>query len=209
MKWMFAGALLVKAGDFEGYHAHCLRMLVNFRETAQAGDAERTAKICLFVEPRAAALGEASRLAELSANLAAGNEFRWLVPWAACVRGMAAYRRGEFDATGRFCQECIRHETAAEHWYRTAQAHFVLAMSLARLGHADEAAQSLADGRAAFIGKWPTFDLPALGGNWHDWLICESLLHEASRRISAAADDAATSPSATPPEPKSQPGRSP
>jgi WD40 repeat protein len=210
MKWMFAGALLVKAGDLEGYHAHCLRMIAKFCDTESAGDAERTAKICLFVEPLAAALGEASRLAELSAELAASrDELRWLAPYAACVCGMAAYRSGDFEGAARFCQECIKHGTARDVWFRTAQAQFVLAMSQARLGRADKAAQSLADGKAAFFGKAPTFDLSALGGNWHDWLICEALSHEAAARLSVAAAGDAKSPSTTPPERESQPGRSP
>jgi tetratricopeptide (TPR) repeat protein len=172
--WNHAASLWARTGDRAGYGEHCRRMLDRFGRTTDPPIAERTAKACLLLPLGGPEQEAACDLADRAVAEAQGHSVE---PWAEATRALAAYRRGHFaDAVG-WADRCLSRGPAD--WNRDLPAHLVRAMALSRLGRLDEAHAALARASDLYRTKVANPDGRALGGGWHDQVICEVLRREA------------------------------
>jgi serine/threonine protein kinase/WD40 repeat protein len=172
LKWLYCAPLYIELGDIEGYRRHAYAMLNQFAATSSAFEAERAAKIGLLLAPPEDLRRRLTDLADRAVTQGAGSPF---LPWFKLVRGMAAYRDGEFSIALKWLED-----RSASPLCLVSSLAF-LAMSQGRLGDFTQARATLAEARRAFAALTPRTD--DLGEAWYDWLIGEIALREAEAVI--------------------------
>ena len=175
--WLQTASLYVQAGDIDGYHRFCREMLNRFSATDQALEAEKVAKACLIVAPEASALDEAIALADKAVSLP--NCPDWGIPHVTFVRGLADYRMENFKAAQNRSRETLAL-LAEKRNILYAQASLLLAMSSRQL---DEDPRKAFEEAEKILSNQPAGQALIPSALWHDWLICQSLHHEANELI--------------------------
>jgi tetratricopeptide (TPR) repeat protein len=172
--WNHAASLWAQIGDRAGYRGHCRGMLDRFGRTTDPVIAERTAKACLLLPLGGPEQAAAGGLADRAVALAQGH---WVRPWAEATRALAAYRGEQFADAVAWADRCL--SWGPGDWNRELPAHLVRSMALSRLGRLDEARAALARASGLYRTKVADPRRRALGGGWHDQVICEVLRREA------------------------------
>jgi thioredoxin-like negative regulator of GroEL len=178
--------LLIQVGDLEGYRQHCQKLLTNWKDTDNIFFADQTAKACLLsaeavIDPR-----KLSRLVQTA--LSAGpthSEYKFFL----LLRGFHAYRGGEFAEALAACQESRRYNQGpAENLQLTATDHAVEALAHHRLGHVDEASQSLAAAKRFVDERFESLVEGDLGEDWPNWLIAQLICSEAEALVEGKSE---------------------
>ncbi len=101
--------------------------------------------------------------------------------WSNLVIALATFREGKFDESRMYCQAVIK---PGQHWYLKAEAQLVLSMIHAHAGEVDAAHAALDDARESLANVAPQYEQAKTRDGYQDWLICETLLHEAESLLS-------------------------
>jgi serine/threonine protein kinase len=177
----FLAPLLVQTGDFEAYRTLCDRALSQFGATADPVVAERIARDCLMLPPRAANLARLAKLADIAVSAGPTND-SW--PYYAFVKGLAEYRQGHFAGTLEWLRKSAAQEGVPA---CMAQADATLAMAEYQLGQTNAAREALVQGI-----KIAETELAKPGRiDWSDGLIAQFLLREAQGLIAGTQAPAA------------------
>jgi tetratricopeptide (TPR) repeat protein len=172
--WNLAAILWARTGDHAGYRAHCRRMLARFGSTTDPIIAERTAKACLLLPLGGTEQEAACDLADRAVALARDH---WVLPWAEATRGLADYRRAQFEDAVAWADRCLARGPGD--WNRELPSHLVRTMALSRLGRPDEAGAALVRASDLYRTKVATQSDRPNGNSWYDRVVCEVLLREA------------------------------
>jgi eukaryotic-like serine/threonine-protein kinase len=190
-------ALYVQTSDAENYRRHCDAILARFSGTTNPIVAERCAKDCLILPPQPQQWAALSKLI----TTAVAEHPDW--PYIQFVKGLAEYRQGRAQSAVDWLRKVVAQKGEK---YRDVQAHMVLAMAQHRLGQSELARATFANGLAiaqekfprgrATVGAdshvneerfWNRVDAQAgkatLDANWHDWIVSQALMREASALI--------------------------
>ncbi len=166
--------ILVRLENRDRYHDFCHELLIRFRDSDNVSLLEQTAKASLFVPPREDNLRLAAQVAKHSYELAPHA-------WSNLVIALATFREGKFDESRMYCQAVIK---PGQHWYLKAEAQLVLSMIHAHAGEVDAAHAALDDARESLANVAPQYEQAKTRDGYQDWLICETLLHEAESLLS-------------------------
>jgi tetratricopeptide (TPR) repeat protein len=169
--------LLLAKGDREGARQSSQRTLDRFAPTNGPDAAARMAMDCLIIPPSGVNSEAAGKLADSAMTLASTN-----VAYQFC-KGLAEYRLGRFDAGLNLMAQPLA--STGESWDDRfhIEAWMVMAMAHWQLKQADEANSALAKGVQLAQSKLVGLDSGDLGSSWQDWIICRSLLDEATALI--------------------------
>jgi hypothetical protein len=181
--WYQSAPLCLQTGNIEGYRRACREMLTRFGNTDKPEIAERTAKTCSLAPEAVSDFGLVLKLADRAVN---GTGKHQCDRWFVLAKGMAEYRAGHYAAALEWLN---RFSPGAGGVHGDATAFAVLAMAKHRLGLAPgaDAARLTAEARAALSHAQailaqkmpdPKAGRP-YGGDFHDWLHAQILVHEA------------------------------
>jgi serine/threonine protein kinase len=178
--WKFRLApLLAQHKNLEAYHRYCRGLVAQYKESTDPMLAERAAKACLFVPPTTSDREAALSLADRAVALDPHN---WLTVYIYFVKALAEYRRGNYREAVEWCRK--PSEDPASVWFLRVETAYVRAMALARLNEEEAAQTALAEGTKLLQRERRRFERPGYYGDWHDWLICRTLLAEANAVVS-------------------------
>jgi serine/threonine protein kinase len=176
LAWLRWAVTLIKGGDFDGYNRLRDEMLSRFGKTPDRLLAEQTAKTCLLLPWSGEKLASAVRLAETAATQSAGDK------WAALAKGLGAYRQKQLTQA----IECERAAIAVGGADATLEvaARALISMAQAEAGQPQESRKTLLEtreiARTRMTGLSP---LTPFEENWHNILVADLLLHEATSLI--------------------------
>jgi Tetratricopeptide repeat len=173
-----AAATCIDAGDAEGYAGIRRRALAQFAGTDDPIAADRVAKACLLAPPPPEDLARIVALADLAVNRGKDHKY---APYFLMVRGMAAYRAGDWAAALDWCGRSRQ---------RNSDIQEMVALDLLFEAMAHQKLSQIQPARAAFaqavelMKRYRPKDLDVSGPK-KDWLFCdvvrkevESLLEE-------------------------------
>ncbi len=163
--WYQASFLYAFRGDLDGHRKHCREMLANFRTTEDPAIAERVAKACLVAPLEGEELASAIDLANRAIKAGPQHSF---YRYFALAKGLADYRSANFQSANEWLAKCLSGDGFLTPSCRVS-AILLQAMSSWRLGNRKEAQDLM-----AVADK-----LDAMNGDWHDWLMAETLRREA------------------------------
>jgi hypothetical protein len=176
-----AGPVLIELGDAGAYDRFRLDCVTRFGG-APCPFADRIVKICLLLPPDRKVAEALVPFAEttmksLGGDEASGDTFR--VAWESISLALWEYRRGNFTRAAEWSRRCLA--SADHNAPREATARIILAMTAARMGHADAAAAELAKGREMIEARYKNRDDRGtpVQGFWFDWGLARILLREA------------------------------
>jgi tetratricopeptide (TPR) repeat protein len=182
INWYRGAVLRAWLGDRDGYDRFCREMLSRFSREEDPAINERVAKTCLLLPKPAQELAQACRLID-EAGLKAENH--WTRPWVEATQSLAHYRRGRGQEALALADHSLAFGTNA--WNRTVQARLVRAMALRQLGRTTEALQALHSAKET-IRQIKGLDEGDYTDNWHDYLISQLLLREATELLAGPAE---------------------
>jgi len=167
---------LIKGGDLDGYNRLRDEMLSRFGKTPDRILAEQTAKTCLLLPWSGEKLAGAARLAETAATQSPDDK------WAALAKGLSAYRQKQFTQAIE-CEKAAVALGGADATLEVA-ARALIAMAQAEAGQPQESRTMLLEtreiARTHMTGLSP---LTPFEENWHNILVADLLLHEATSLI--------------------------
>lgn len=178
-------ALLARAGDRNEYKVQCERVRKLFGDTDDPMWAERAIKSILLFPAEGDDAAVARKLASVCLKFEPNS---WLFAYCHFGAGLAYFRSGDFQACVKHCDTALTRESEGI-FSRNAQAQFVRAMALAKLGRMDDARMSLAAGEQAYLAH-SSWDGALTQGQWHDLAIAEVLRKEAEQLIAPAVQPA-------------------
>jgi WD40 repeat protein/tRNA A-37 threonylcarbamoyl transferase component Bud32/tetratricopeptide (TPR) repeat protein len=183
LNWLRAATLLAKVEDIERYQDLCNRMLAKFGESQEVGDADLCCKACLLL-PETIPLSRIP-LKPIEETLDKPTDSdSYFNAWGYITRAWAAHRTGQPEQVVNWLGKASESPGYAmtEDARLEAFALPLLAMAEHQLGNLDEARSALDRANSlikANLARMTHTDT----SNWHDWLIAEILLGEATTRI--------------------------
>jgi len=186
--WFQLAPLLLESGDTAGYRKHCVGMLARFGTETDLILAERTAKVCLLMQPETSVASEVYALAD---RIAGVNPEHSAYGFFQIAKALADYRRGQFvgavDSAGR----ALAKPRSA---YRDIQGYAITAMATFQLHRDEEARVALAKAVEIAEQNLPEENSQNLGDSWQDALMCRSILREARNLIERTAKPVGSAP---------------
>jgi serine/threonine protein kinase/tetratricopeptide (TPR) repeat protein len=171
--------LLVQTGDVEGYRRLCRDMLERFGNRRDPRSGPQAGQAALLLPDAVTDRELLTRLAEFGVQEAPAS-YRGT---RRVVRGITAYRNGQFAAAVRGIEEGLNGNADIEF---PVNGHFFLAMAHHQLGQAEAARTALDQGRAALRRCFPRPDHDELGEMWVGWAGCQISRREAETLIEGA-----------------------
>ncbi len=171
-------ALLLAAGDVEGYRRQCQVIVARFAGTNDSTVAERMAKACLMLPSSGANSNVVSQWAETA--IAGGGTNTESLAWKELAKGLAEYRLGHFADAAEWTQKVLKAKPMPE---RDAAAWLVLAMARQQLHQVSEAHTAWEQGVAIVNTKLPKLESGWLSYSWFDWIVVQTLMGEAKALI--------------------------
>jgi tetratricopeptide (TPR) repeat protein len=168
--------LLVQTGDVEAYRRLCRDMLKRFGNNRDQRSGPQAGQAALILPDAVTDRELLTRLAEFGVQAAPGGS-RGM---RRVVRGITAYRNGQFAAAVPWIEEGLNVNTDT---YFPVKGYFFLAMAHHELGQADAARTALDQGRAALRRYYPRPDRDELGEIWVDWAGTQIARREAETLI--------------------------
>jgi serine/threonine protein kinase/WD40 repeat protein len=180
-------ALLVETGDTNAYRLQCHKALGYLGD--KSSTAARHTSIACLLSPLAPA--DTQRAARLADRALSGNTDPKLQKEVWLGKGMAEYRLGNFAAALVWLEKAARVEKKDSHNLEpvTSAAFAVMASAQQQLKQPEKARTALA--QAQTILKTARGTEAQLGANWHDILIAQALVREASQLAGVAGVAAA------------------
>jgi WD40 repeat protein/serine/threonine protein kinase len=178
---MEAAVVLVEAADRDGFHRLARAMLDQFADSMDSSAVERTAKVNLLIPPPADDLKRVEALAQRSVDLGQGSD---MIGWFHLVRGMSAYRSGEFATAVEWLDKASKSDHSGEH--RSTWKSY-LAMAEFRLGHGERARSLLLEAGELIAARAAQEDV---GDSWHDLRIADMARREAEALINPTSSHA-------------------
>jgi tetratricopeptide (TPR) repeat protein len=198
--WWCAAALLILAGDTEGYRAHCRAMLEQFAGQEDFVIVNGVIAVCSLL-PDVVEVSELP-VATLEDFLEDDSTPNWRRPAIYLARARAAYRAGDPQGALDWSVKLKATDTYAERPAVQARVLLVEAMAHYQLNQSHEAVQSLAEASQLIETHLPRLASGRLGKTWLAWLTAEILRREAEQVI---AEHKATTPEARPgPNPQTE-----
>jgi tetratricopeptide (TPR) repeat protein len=181
--WYQSAPLCLQTGNAEGYRRACREMLTRFGNTDKPEIVERTAKTCSLAPEGVSDFAPVLKLADRAVTSTEKHrDYRWFV----LAKGMAEYRAGHYAAALEWLN---RFSPRADLAHADATAFAVLAIAKHKLGSAPgadaarlagEARAALGHAQAILAKKMPDPKQGrSYGGDFHDWLHAQILVHEA------------------------------
>jgi serine/threonine-protein kinase len=184
--WFRRMMLALELGDAAGYDRTRREFLTRVGtpdDLVTAGQAAMTHLLVPGGAVDAAALAPlVERVARAGANHAGVQHFD-------VIRGLAAYRAGRFAEAADLIRTGLDRPRQLP--YARPAAQFVLAMTLHREGRDSEARVALAEARQSAARLTPGDDNTR---TWHEWLVLETLRHEAEALLGPAVSLVAEKP---------------
>jgi len=177
--------LLGRVGDLAAYRQLARKMLDQYANTNAPEWAERAAKTCLILPVSGDDLADSTRLANRAVT---ADPNHWIVPFAQVAMAMAAYRNGQFFECVEWSEKALRAPNEEELWFRSAEAHYLRALALVRLGKSLEAKAALDDAAAIVKHARAAANTNGPPEPWHDFAICELLQREAEESINSSSN---------------------
>jgi tetratricopeptide (TPR) repeat protein len=171
--WMSAAVLSLYLGDVADYRRYARGLLERYQPSNEPTIAARTARTGLLAAPSEADRGRLMALADVAVT--GGIDSPALLPESQLLRGMAAYREGQFPAAAAWLQKVPDSKQATARC-RTA-ALLYLSMAESRRGDVEKGRAWLKAARRLLAAAPPRGD--DAGEDWQDWLICQIALREA------------------------------
>jgi WD40 repeat protein/regulator of sirC expression with transglutaminase-like and TPR domain len=184
--WFSEAPLRLKLDDIDGYRQVCQEMLARFAETDDLVIAERTAKTCFLAPDAVENLQIPQKLCEKTITNGAEHS---AIRWFNLAAGISRFRCGELPEAIEQLEKSLTPAHAV--LYLDAAAHVVLAMTHHRLGHAQQANESLTRARE-LMKRMPGLMDARLRADWADWLRVQILFKEAETLLGSNAKDAAS-----------------
>jgi serine/threonine protein kinase len=170
---LILAATLLAAGDHDGYRAACAEAVNRFRNTTDAGNAERVAKACLLA-PNSGV--DTAALAALLATAQSSPTRHWVQ----LLNALAEYRLGHWDTAADWATQMRANPEAPDRG--TAAAAAILAMAEHQRKHPAEARAALNTAKTAIAAHWPA----GTEANWHAWLIADLLAKQAEALLNGS-----------------------
>lgn len=180
---------LIEASNLEAYHDFCQLLLDRLGRTRNPVAAEHVLKSCLQLPPDPATLERlvpVALVAEESLSSATFAISDRLDAWRCNVLALWNYRRGDDARAILWATRALTLED--DERARQAYGLAVRALSLTRLGRANEARSDIERARGLVEAN---FSRPLEfneGGYWHDWIATRLLLAEAIGSLSPSKD---------------------
>ena len=171
-----SAVVLLQAGDVDGYRRLARTMLDRFGESNIASIADATAKVNSLLRPPEQDLGRLGRVAQQAVDAGRGDG---ILPWCLLVRGMAAYRAGDFAGAVEWLDKAGASSPGPDH--RAATLSYQ-AMASSRLGRAETARAFLSEAGGLTASRVARKDV---GGGWHDLWIAELARRQAGALINS------------------------
>jgi TPR repeat protein len=178
-------ALLIQAGDLEGYRTNCHREVAWFSGTKDPHTAHRMVKSCLARDDSGVAPEQTSEWADTAIRLGT-NDWAWPSHFQ-FTKALAEYRQGHFASATEWIQKWSPRE-GTDRDYFEAEVGAVLAMARQRLGQSAAAREAL---ERALRAAGPALAMlddgrRDLGPGWLDWIFAKCLLDEAKAIVGNA-----------------------
>jgi serine/threonine protein kinase len=168
-----AASTALKAGQAEQYRRICQVALQEFSGTENPLAADRLAKAGLLAPQSTEDLEQFTALAEVAIDR--GKEHIW-INYFYLVRGMAAYRSGDWPATLDWCGRS--RQRAGGFSPLVTLNLFFEAMAHHKMHQIHEARSAMNRATTAIEDHFNTFPL-GRGSDWNDWLLCDIVHREA------------------------------
>jgi tetratricopeptide (TPR) repeat protein len=173
--WYRAAAVRLQIGDIEGYRRACREMLERFGKTDSPAVAEQTAKTCSLLPDAVSDFEPVVNVVDVAVKKNASD------PWILLAKGLVEYRAGR---PTRAIESLERVSPKADESPLNASACAVLALAQHHLGRVEEARAALASAKGIMARKMPDPGKGKyFGGDWHDWLRAQILVHEAEKLL--------------------------
>jgi tetratricopeptide (TPR) repeat protein len=176
--------LLAVVDDVDDYQRYRREVLSRFEGRGGRGFGERLGKVCLL---RSAPLEEATIFDKwaadaLESGLTVTDPY---LSYSQFTMALAEYRLGRFESAARWSRKSIDDPFYGAGRSRYVQAYMVLAMSLFRSGHHEDAQKALSKGIQIEQAQPPKLDGGDLGAGWlwRDWIIAHELMNEAEATV--------------------------
>lgn len=172
-------ALYIQSGDLPAYHR--LRNDIRAQFGSVNNDpriADRMAKDCLVLPADPSDLEADAKLADITVTF---NDTAAAYPWFQFCKGLAEYRRGNFDNAQQWLQKSLQRINDGS--TRDVEACMVLAMAQWRSHQTAEARNSLAEGIKLASRRMPAENSGDVGDGWIDWVFAHALWREAAGLI--------------------------
>jgi eukaryotic-like serine/threonine-protein kinase len=174
--WMRWGVALVKSGDIAGYDHLREEMLARFEGTTNQGEAEQTAKTCLLLPWTDEKCASATSLADTASAQSPKDR------WVALSRGLCAYRQKQFTQAIEWEQVVL--EPGVTNAALEVAGRALTAMSQAAAGQSEKSRAMLVEAQEIARNRMPGLSpLTPFQESWHDILIADLLLREATSSI--------------------------
>jgi tetratricopeptide (TPR) repeat protein len=188
-------ALLVAAGDLEGYRKLCGEIQSRFRETKEPFDTGRMAKVCLILPDSGADLAIVRRWADVPLTPETAPS---AAPWMALNRSIAAYRQGQFGAAIESAHKALS-QTGWSDDRRYAESYALMAMAHFGLNRVEDARKALEIGKDIERTRLPPVgSTNFLEGSIEDLIIARTLMKEAETLIQGQSPNAEGTPAGMP-----------
>ena len=187
LKWSSAAALLILAGELQGYRDLRARMFKRFNSTTDPDQADSLCKVALLLPDFADRSKLPTGVLETGAeNVQQSPDAR---RWYFAALGLAAYRAGAWETAANLCEKSL--EISLRQGADSSLALLVLAMARHKEGKRELAENLLAEATDLIPAELATLGtkehLSALPAGQlvahHDWQIPEILRREASTLI--------------------------
>jgi len=175
MAYHYLAPLLLQNGDTEGYRQHRQRILQQFGGTNDPMICERMTKDCLLLAPASSEMPAITAMADRA--IAAGETDK-LWPYFTFAKGLAEYRRGDWNRSMEWMQKTLDRKGDV---FRKVAANMVVAMAQFRLKQVDQAKLTLQASLDMAAAELPL--RKNAGERWNDWLTTQFLMREAQELI--------------------------
>ena len=175
--WLRWAVLLIKSRNTNGYQQLREEMLVRFGETKDPNLAEQTIKTCLLLPWSDEKYARATLLAEVAFAHSPADK------WAVFAKGLCAYRQKQFTQAIEVERAALVLGGGTDTTLEVA-AWALISLAQAAAGQPLESRATLVAAQEIARTRMPALSpLTPFQESWHDILIAELLLHEATTLI--------------------------
>lgn len=184
LQWLYNAPLYLLSGDEEGYRRHRAALLQRFGDATEAYVAERVAKAASFLPGTPAETKLAVELAKRAVTAGTHPQFH---SWFHLAYALASYRAADYATVVEQAHKALEVDANYPVVFVKVGARLLEAIAQQALGKHEDALRLLNHAEHLALRDLPTIDQPNLEGNFHDLILCQTLLHEARQTITPDA----------------------
>jgi serine/threonine protein kinase/tetratricopeptide (TPR) repeat protein len=173
-RWCHATVVRLAAGDLDGYRRTCRELAQRYGDADDQLIAERVVNVSLLL-PNAVTAADFERVQKLAVRAITGSEKHGWYRYYMRAKALADYRAGRYASAVKWLEQSA---PKANGNHDDALMFAILSMAQHGLGRTEDADAALAKMRT-IVAKMPD---PARGqplGDWHTWLIVQTVCREA------------------------------